>query len=137
MGFFGILGVKTETSIFLNPKRHFLAPKHAFWRIIYPNRSTTVICQEFQETKKKKGHLYPSMLGYAREVVCKPIPMKFGSLVDDRDVMKCAKFHRPRSLRFGIIVVQSWRFYAFSFMTLTTSRLPSRMWLLISKPGSC
>ena len=48
-----------------------------------------------------------SMLGCAGEVVCEPILMKFGSLVDQYDVMMNAKFHRPQSLTFGNIEVQS------------------------------
>ena len=48
-----------------------------------------------------------SMLGYAGEVCGWSIPMKFGILIGTPDVMMCAKCHRPRSLPFGIIVVQS------------------------------
>jgi len=40
IGVLGILGVKTEICIFMNPKRHLLMREHAFWRITRPNRST-------------------------------------------------------------------------------------------------
>ena len=111
LGFLGILGVKTEICIFLNPKRHLLASKHAFWRITRPNRFKTVTCGGFQEKKtKRKRTSKTTMEGCAGEVVYEPIPMKFGTIVDQDDVMKCAKFHRPRSLPFGNILVQSWRF---------------------------
>ena len=57
--------------------------------------------------KRKKRTSKTSMLGCAGEVVYEPIPMKFGTIVDQDDVMKFAKFHRPRSLPFGNILVQS------------------------------
>ena len=161
LGFLGILGVKTEICIFLNPKRHLLTPKHAFWHITRPNRSTGLTCGGVQEAKRKKKRttktcflrnkgtslrqntrfdvllaqigprVWPvgvfkkqkknektkkkrtsktSMLGCAGEVVCEPISMKFGSLIDQYDVMMCAKFHRPRSLSFVNIEVQRGRF---------------------------
>ena len=55
LGFWGILVVKTEISIFVNPKRHILASKHAFWRITRPNRSTIVACGLLQ-WKRKNGN---------------------------------------------------------------------------------
>ena len=52
-GFGQFRGQNFEINI-SHPKRHFLSPKHAFWRIICPNRSTMVTCGYFQETKQKE-----------------------------------------------------------------------------------
>ena len=59
LGFWGILGVKTIKFIFLNPQRHILGPKHAFWRITRPNRSTRLIMARCRAAKKMAsgGHL--------------------------------------------------------------------------------
>jgi len=36
------------------PQRHLLTPKHVFWRITHPNRSTGLTCIGIQETEKNK-----------------------------------------------------------------------------------
>jgi len=78
-----ILGVKTDNCIFRNPQGHILTPKHAFWCITRPNRST--------------GWVWPVsvVFGCAGKVVCEPISTKFGSLVVWFDHLKCVTFHRP------------------------------------------
>jgi len=61
LGFWGILGVKTIRFIFLNPQRHILGLKHAFWRITRPNPSTCLIMVRIRCRAAKKmasgGHL--------------------------------------------------------------------------------
>ena len=53
LGFLGILGVKTLNFIFIDPKRHYLAQKHVFWRIPRENRSSGAGCTRVQEPQKK------------------------------------------------------------------------------------
>ena len=62
-----------------HPQRHFLSPKHAFGRIICPNRSTMATCGYFQETKKKRKRTPKYVTSaYAGEVWGGPILTKFG-----------------------------------------------------------
>ena len=65
MAFLGIWGVKTELCIFVNPKRHLLASKHAFWRITRPNRSTIVACGllQWKKTGNSSGIKFKMTVG--------------------------------------------------------------------------
>ena len=110
IGVFGDFGGQNWNLYLCEPQK---APPCAKTRVLTyysPKSVNNCDLSDFSRKKtKKKRTPKTSMLGGAGEVVCKPIPMKFGSLVEEHDVMKWAKFHRPRSLPFGNIVVQSWR----------------------------
>ena len=54
LGFCGILGVKTEKFVFINPKRHYLIRKHVFWCIARENRFSGASCTRVEEPKKNK-----------------------------------------------------------------------------------
>ena len=54
MRFSGVLGVKTLNFFFPNPKRHYLAQKHVFWRISRENWSSGAGCTRVYEPQKSK-----------------------------------------------------------------------------------
>ena len=53
LGFWGVLGVKTEKNIFLYPKRHYLIRKHVFWCIARENRFSGAGCTRVEEPPKQ------------------------------------------------------------------------------------
>ena len=94
IGVLGVLGVKTYNFIFLNPKKHYPAQKHVFWRISRENRSSGAGCTRVYEPQKSKEKI-PRRVYISR--ICRgkpprPIFTKNGRFQLAPDVITPSKF---------------------------------------------